>query len=107
MPKTEINDADHKQLVKQINVKAKRKIKNKQQDHLGVWSGLGMFGLIGWSVTVPMLAGAALGVYLDRTYPQSFSWTLSALIVGLLVGCLLAWQWMDEEHKTINEDEND
>jgi ATP synthase protein I len=35
----------------------------------GVWFGLGMMGLIGWSVAVPTLLGAALGIWLDNRYP--------------------------------------
>lgn len=61
-----------------------------------------MFGLIGWSIVVPTLAGAALGVWLDRHHPQPFSWTLSFLVLGLFTGCLLAWQWVKGEHKEIN-----
>jgi predicted F0F1-ATPase subunit len=35
----------------------------------GVWFGLGMMGLIGWSVVVPTLLGAALGIWLDAHHP--------------------------------------
>jgi len=34
-----------------------------------VWFGLGMMGLIGWSVVVPTLLGAALGIWLDTHHP--------------------------------------
>jgi predicted F0F1-ATPase subunit len=36
----------------------------------GVWFGLGMMGLIGWSVAVPTLLGAALGLWLDSRHPR-------------------------------------
>ena len=39
--------------------------------HAGVWFGLGMMGLIGWSVVVPTLLGAALGIWLDKRHPGS------------------------------------
>ena len=35
----------------------------------GVWFGLGMMGLIGWSVIVPTLLGAALGIWLGQHHP--------------------------------------
>jgi len=91
------------ELSQQVGDKARRKLLAQREEHRSVWSGLGMFGLIGWSIVVPTLAGAALGVWLDRHYPQPFSWTLSLLILGLLVGCLLAWQWVEKEHKDINQ----
>lgn len=95
------------ELSQQVGDKARRKLLAQQEEHRSVWSGLGMFGLIGWSIVVPTLAGAALGVWLDRHYPQSFSWALSLLILGLLTGCLLAWQWVEKEHKDINQEQDE
>ncbi len=74
-----------------------------------VWAGLGMFGMIGWSVAIPTLLGAALGIWLDKKYPESFSWTLTFLVIGLLTGCIIAWYWVAKEDKEIhqNKEEND
>jgi len=47
--------------------------------------------LVGWSVVLPTLMGAALGIWLDRHWPSRFSWTLVLLISGLLVGCANVW----------------
>jgi ATP synthase protein I len=67
-----------------------------------------MFGIIGWTVAVPTLLGAALGIWLDKKHPESFSWTLTCLILGLLAGCLIAWHWITKEHKEMNQkDEKD
>jgi len=41
-------------------VKAARKLRARRHSAQGVWFGLGMMGLIGWSVAVPTLLGAAL-----------------------------------------------
>ena len=68
-----------------------------------VWSGLGMMGLIGWSVAVPTLLGAALGIWLDKHYPGIHSWTLTWLIIGLFVGCLNAWHWVAREDREIRK----
>lgn len=95
-------------LVDQVGTKAARKIKARRNPHQGVWFGLGMMGLIGWSVTLPTLLGAALGIWLDKQYPDSRSWTLALLVAGLAIGCLNAWLWIAKEEKTIQEDqEND
>lgn len=91
---------------KQVDDKVKRKLQAKKE-HSSVWLGLGMFGLIGWSIVAPTLAGAAVGIWLDKSYPETFSWTLSLLIVGLLSGCLLAWQWVEKEHQDINNEDNE
>ena len=63
-----------------------------------------MSGLIGWSVTVPTLIGAALGIWLDSHYPSSLSWTLMLLLIGLIIGCFTAWRWVDSEYKEMQED---
>jgi ATP synthase protein I len=105
-----MNDADKKnrnELSREVRDKARRKLKAQKEEHRSVWSGLGMFGLIGWSIVVPTLVGAALGAWLDRKYPQSFSWTLSLLLLGLILGCLLAWQWVEKERQDINQDEDE
>jgi len=92
---------------KQVGEKAKRKLKALHNDKRSVWSGIGMFGMVGWSVAVPTLLGAALGIWLDKKHPESFSWTLSFLILGLLAGCLIAWHWVLKEHKEMNQSDED
>ena len=46
---------------REVGAKAARKLKARRNSTQGVWFGLGMMGLIGWSVVVPTLLGAALG----------------------------------------------
>lgn len=92
-----------------VGEKEKRKI-SAQGEKRSVWSGLGLFGIVGWSIVVPTLLGAALGIWLDKKYGQSFSWTLSLLLVGLVLGVVIAWNWVNKENKEINkkqEDENE
>ena len=69
-----------------------------------VWFGLGMSGLVGWSVTIPTLIGAALGLWVDKHYPTPYSWTLMLLLMGLIIGCLNAWRWVNSEYKEMQED---
>ena len=68
----------------QVGEKAARKLKAQRHVTQTVWSGLGMMGLVGWSVVVPTLLGAALGIWIDEHYPGSHSWTLALLTIGLL-----------------------
>lgn len=81
--------------------KERRKLAAKKYKK-SVWSGFGLFGMVGWSIVVPTMGGAILGIWLDGKYPQPFSWTLSLLIIGLLMGCLMAWNWINKEHEEIN-----
>ena len=89
-----------------IGAKATRKIKARKSTQ-GVWLGLGMMGLVGWSVVVPTLLGAALGIWLDKHHPGKHAWTLALLVVGLAVGCLNAWFWVVKEEKAMRDETED
>jgi ATP synthase protein I len=102
-----MNEEDHEtKFSRQIAAQAARKLKSQRGGKRSIWFGLGMSGLIGWSVTVPTLLGAGLGIWIDRHYPSQVSWTLMLLIFGLALGCLNAWHWVDSEYKGMQE-END
>lgn len=90
---------------RQVSRKEARKLKAKGRQRQGVWFGLGMFGLIGWSVALPALAGALLGAWIDRTWPSRYSWTLMLLLGGIILGSLNAWHWVGQEHKKIEKDQ--
>ncbi len=84
-----------------IGAKAQRKMRARKSKH-NVWFGLGMMGLIGWSIVIPTLLGAGLGWWIDHRFPTKHTWTLSLLIAGLILGCWNAWQWISKEDKEIN-----
>jgi ATP synthase protein I len=69
--------------------------------------GLGLFGLVGWSVAVPTLLGLVLGRWIDATWPSRISWTLTLLLAGVLVGCLNAWRWVSQERRAIEQQHNE
>ena len=92
---------------RKIGAKATRKLKARRNPSAGVWFGLGMMGLIGWSVAIPTLLGAALGLWLDKRYPGGRSWTLALLVAGLAIGCFNAWHWVDKEDKAMKEEQED
>lgn len=81
-----------------IAVEANKKIRSKSEGK-EILFGMGVFGIIGWSVAVPMLLGVALGSYLDKRFTQSFSWTLTMLFLGLIIGCFNAWRWLTERNE--------
>lgn len=86
-------------LSKTVGQRARRKQKARAQTHRTAWFGLGMFGLVGWSIAIPTLSGIALGAWADRRWPGDPSWTLTFLIIGVALGCLNAWYWIKQESK--------
>lgn len=88
----------------EVAAKTARKLKARRNPAHGVWFGLGMMGLVGWSVVVPTLLGAALGIWLDKHHPGKHAWTLALLVAGLAIGCLNAWHWVAKEEDAMRED---
>jgi ATP synthase protein I len=88
-----------------VGSKAARKLKARRNATPGVWFGLGLMGVIGWSVVVPTLLGAALGLWLDGRHPGGRSWTLALLVAGLALGCMNAWHWVSKEDQAMRDEQ--
>ncbi|WP_152053118.1 AtpZ/AtpI family protein [Tautonia marina] len=82
-----------------VRRKAERKARAREGKSYSLWYGLGMFGLVGWSVAIPTLVGVAIGVLLDTRRSDTISWTLTGLGIGIIVGCLNAWFWVKRESR--------
>jgi ATP synthase protein I len=94
-------------LGEEVGAKAARKLRARRNAAQGVWFGLGMMGLIGWSVAIPTLLGAALGLWLDQHYQGKHAWTLALLVAGLSIGCFNAWHWVAKEDKAMRDERED
>ena len=79
----------------EIGRQARRKRLARKQPGPSPLRGLSTFGVIGWSVAVPTVAGALLGSWLNRVAPQDFSWTIALILGGVTLGALTAWHWID------------
>jgi ATP synthase protein I len=92
---------------RQVAAKAARKLKVLREGPRGVWFGLGMSGLVGWSVAIPTVAGAVVGLWWDRRHPGAHSWTLALLTAGLVVGCANAWHWIVQQDRSMHDDDRE
>lgn len=89
------------EFIDKVGEKEAHKIKARREKNRNIWFGLGMMGIIGWSVAIPTLIGIALGIWLDTKWPGRISWTLSFFFAGLVLGCINAWYWVRIEQKKI------
>lgn len=87
-----------------IGCKARRRVKARKRRDQSVWFGIGMFGMVGWTVAITTLIGVAIGSWMDRAWPGSYSWTLTMSIIGLVVGCMNAWYWIQRESRLDDDD---
>lgn len=83
-----------------------RKLRARRDARHPVWQGLGLMGMVGWTVVVPTLIGVFTGLWLDSEQPGSRSWTLTMLAAGLALGCVNAWRWVAKEN-AFNKDHKD
>jgi ATP synthase protein I len=89
-------------LVGSIGRKERRKLRSRRRQDQNLWFGLGMFGLVGWSVAIPTLIGVAIAVWANSMRPGT--WTLGFFFLGLALGCLNAWYWIMKEVRIIERE---
>jgi ATP synthase protein I len=77
--------------------KAQRRGSASREQNRSIWFSLGLLGVVGWSVTIPALLGIALGAWIDGRWPSRVSWTLTLLLLGIVVGGINAWRWIEQQ----------
>jgi ATP synthase protein I len=95
------NDRHHPwhDFLRKIEDKANRKLKAREEEKFGIWYGLGLMGIVGWSVVIPTMIGVAVGIWLDARWSSPVPWTVVLMLVGLGLGCLNAWYWVQRESR--------
>ena len=73
-----------------IRRRTQRMQKTRDEPQYSPLNGLGVFGVIGWSVAIPTVGGAFLGMWLNRVAPQSFSWPIALILGGVVLGGMAA-----------------
>ena len=89
-------------LIRKVGADSARKIRLKQSGADKTWFGMGLMGLVGWSIAVPALSGLLVGIWIDQRWPMRVSWTMMLLVAGIGLGCLNVWYWLGRQ-----EDEMD
>lgn len=71
--------------------------KGRKEEGASFWNYVGLIGAVGWAVVVPMLAGIAAGLFLDKKTGGGYAWTLGLLLTGLCMGCFNGWRIINKE----------
>jgi len=79
-----------------VAAKEARMRRSRRMGDRSVWFGLGMFGVIGWTITIPVLLGTFLGVWLDGRTGGGIRWTLGLMALGFIFGGVNAWNWIEK-----------
>lgn len=94
------NDQQPDDFTDRIRNREQRRLDPNRRDR-NIFLGLGLFGVVGWSVTIPAVAATFLGVWIDAHFSSRYSWTLMLLGIGLGLGCANAWHWLQRERQSI------
>jgi ATP synthase protein I len=89
-----------------VGRKATRRLRARRTRDRNVWFGVGLFGMVGWTIAITTIIGVTIGIWIDRKWPSSYSWTLTMLFIGLIIGCMNAWYWVNKESRLDDDDDN-
>lgn len=82
---------------KALDSKSRRRLRARRSEKHSPWFGLGMFGLVGWSIALPTVIGVLIGSWLDKTWPSQISWKITLIFLGVFIGCIIAVHWVKKE----------
>lgn len=101
-----MQNADKNRLRRKVSEREKDKLDPDKQNKQ-VWFGIGMFGVVGWSIAIPAVVATFIGIWMDSRYSGRYSWTLMLFMAGLCLGCYNAWYWMAKERREISKNNGD
>lgn len=80
-------------------VKRRRALRElwQREGERSIGQNLALIGVLGWTIVTPTLIGMFAGRWLDRQFETGIFWTLGLLVLGLAIGCSLAWKRMHHE----------
>jgi ATP synthase protein I len=73
-----------------------RRASARRDSRRSIGQDLALVGVIGWTLVIPALLGVYAGRALDRRLGGGVFWTLGLLVVGIVLGCALAWQRLNK-----------
>jgi ATP synthase protein I len=89
---TSFNDS----LDEAVRRRRERQARGRREGEWSIGQNLGLIGVVGWTIVTPTLIGVFTGRWLDRQFGSGIFWTLGLLVLGLTVGCALAWKRMHQ-----------
>ena len=104
-PKTKI-EQKRENFSRRVGRKEERKLEAKRQPENSLWYGLGMMGMVAWSIVIPTILGGILGLWLNRRYHVGVFFSLLLIGLGLGIGCLNAWRWVMREEGKMRKKNN-
>ncbi len=91
-------DTDHRDgMLDQVRRRRARHERFVREGERTLAQNLALAGVLGWLVVTPALCGVLLGRWLDRRAGMGVFFTATLLLLGVCLGCWLAWRRIHEE----------
>ena len=82
--------------LREVKKRRERRERNEREGDPSFWSVVGTMGMIGWTVALPTAAGVLFGRWLDAALESGHVFMVFFMIVGLAMGCIVAWRMVVE-----------
>ena len=77
-----------------VRTREERRAHWRHEGERSLGQNLAMIGTLGWTIVTPTLLGMFGGRWLDKHFGMGIFWTLGLLVLGLALGCSVAWKRM-------------
>lgn len=80
-----------------VRERVERARRNEEEEGSSFWQTVGVIGTVGWSVALPTAAGVLIGRWLDARLGSGSTFMFFFMLVGLGLGCWVAWRQVEEK----------
>ena len=80
-----------------VHTRRERHERWEREGERSIGQNIAMIGALGWAIVTPILIGIFLGRWLDHRFLMGVFWTLSLMFLGLVLGCVMAWNRMHHD----------
>jgi ATP synthase protein I len=74
-----------------------RREKWKKEGPFSLARTIALMRSLGWMIVLPTVLGVFVGRWIDTALGSGMMWTVGLLILGLVLGCWLAWNKLENE----------
>jgi len=86
------DNEERKKMRRAVHLREQRSERWKKEGERPLWQNLSMIGALGWLIVTPTLLGVLIGRWLDRTFQTGIFFSGALIVLGIAIGCYLAWQ---------------
>ena len=82
---------------------------SREKSHTGIAMNLlAEVSTLAWNLVIPIVGGVLLGHYIDMRFESGVTWTMSLLVLGIIIAFSnLYTLYIEHTHRPVEENDND